>query len=177
MNLLPILQQNAEEIRSQWLESVFRTYPLDTTGFMRKNVDIFANPVGTRTAEAIRVLTKALLQEGLDSEVAAPAVDDMIRIRCVQDFTPTQAVGVIFLLKGIVRKILKKDLETPSIAAELLHFESKIDTLALMAFDVYTKCNALVYKARVKELKKSNAMLFRKAGLFSEKPAEEPDKQ
>lgn len=175
MRVLDMLREKRDEIVEGWTEAIFRTYPLDTVGFMRRQADQFANPIRHRTRDAVPKIVDALLEEGLDSEKIIGPLDDIIRIRAVQDFTPAKSVGIVFLLKSLLREKLAKQLDTPDTARELLQFESKIDSLALISFDIYTQCQKKIFSMRVDEIKNRQASLLRRAGLILEISAEEPD--
>ena len=47
--------------------------------------------------------------------------------------------------------------------AELLAFETRIDNMALLAFDVYFESRRQVYEMRVKEVKRAHANIVRLA--------------
>jgi hypothetical protein len=111
--------------------------------------------------------TEALLDEvihGADSDRIISALDSIIRIRAVQDFTPSQALAFVFLLKKAVREELKiKDsgftkLDLPELHEELLHFETRIDGLASLAFDVYVKCRDDINRIKVGKANAERAM-------------------
>ena len=174
MKLEQYLCDNSQALKERWLDAMFRTYPLDTVGFMRKKRDQFQNPVGHRMGLAADALVDALLKPGLDSEEIAGPVDDIVRIRAVQDFTPARAIGVFYLLKSIVRDMVKGDLADGDTARELLQFESKIDTLVLVSLDVYVQCKAQIYEMRIREINNKHHMLLKRAKMVCE-PAEEPD--
>ncbi|MGE4298427.1 MAG: RsbRD N-terminal domain-containing protein [Desulfovibrionaceae bacterium] len=176
MTLLDQLRDQREQLADAWLQSVFKTYPIDTVGFLRSKKDQFANPVGNRTTKAIRVLTDELLKDGLDTEAVQEPLDELIRIRTIQDFTPAAACGVIYFLKTIVRDLMAKTPLTPELMTELLQFESKLDTLALISFNIYIKCKTLVYEMRIKEVKLAQHRLLQRAGMICGTAAEdEPD--
>ncbi len=173
MHFYELLKEKKQEITDSWIESVFKTYPLDTVGFMRTQKDQFTNPVGHRTTEALRIIVEALFEDGLESETVLGPLDDIIRIRSVQEFTPAKAVGFIYLLKGLIRKLVEKEVQDNAFALELLQFESKLDSLALISFDIYVKCREQIFKMRVDEVKHGQANLLRRAKLICESPAEE----
>ncbi len=176
MSLLHILRENRTVLAEKWLDAIFRTYPLDTVGFMRRQTDQFANPVRHRTEEAVHEIVDALLKEKkLDTELVQKSIDEMIRVRAVQTFTASRAVGIIYLLKQLVREMVFKDLQSVKQAKELLQFESKIDVLALIAFDNYCDCREQIHNLRVNEVKNSQASLLRRAKMVLDTSAEEPD--
>ena len=169
------LREYRGEVIKQWVEGIFKTYPLDTVGFLRKKDDPFQNPVADRTKKACSAIVDALLKDGLDNEAIASPLDDIIRIRTVQDFSPAHAVGVIYLLKSAVRDLVSERLDNAAFCGELLQFESKLDSLALVAFDIYVKCNNVVYENRIQEIKRGQHMLLKRANMICNVSAEEPD--
>jgi len=175
MTLLKTLQNNKKDLLDKWLAAVFQTYPLETVGFMRRNTDQFENPVRHKTTEAASHIVDALLQDKLDTEEVEPWLDEMVRLRAVQEFTPARAVGIVFLLKGIIRKMVAHELKNMEQARELLQFESKIDSLALISFDIYSKCRQQLFELRVKEVKNSQASLLRRAKMIVDTSAEDTD--
>jgi len=175
MTLLDFLREQRENIAQQWLDCVFQTYPLETVGFLRKGSDPFANPVAVRPRQAIVSLTAALLEAQLDSEEVAQPLDDLIRVRSVQDFCPSQAVAALYFAKTVIRNILEKDEKLDSYAAELVRFESKIDTLALLAMDIYDRGRNPVHELRIKESKNKYSSVMRLAKLTCDLPARGPD--
>ena len=96
----------------------------------------------------------------MDLEKVCSHLDQVIRIRAVQDFSPAQAVGFIFLLKKAVREQLEKDIREKRLSEEISLFESKIDELALLSFDIYMKCREKIYEIRVNEVKNRTCRLM-----------------
>ena len=151
-----LLREKREAVLQRWVELTFQTYPAETAAFLGRQQDRFRNPVGYATRESLRVLLEALLEgntaEGgcatqAAAEVTRKALDDIIRIRAVQNFSPADAAGFPLLLKQAVREVA----ECPD-TAEVLEFFEKIDRLALVAFEVYSQCREQLYQVRVKEL-------------------------
>ena len=58
------------------------------------------------------------------------------------------------------------------VASEVTTFETRIDNMALMAFDIYVKCREQIYLMRVEEFKHGHHMLFRKAGITCAEPGD-----
>jgi hypothetical protein len=175
MAVLDLLREQRGALKEKWRESIFRTYPLDTVGFLRSTGNEFTNPVGHRTTQAINGIIDALLADTLGADEVKEYVDDIVRVRAIQGFTPAKAVGVFFLLKALVRELLSKEMKEAAIVRELLLFETKLDSLALMAFDIYGQCRELLFEQRVLEVKNSQRSLLRRARILCDMPAEEPD--
>ncbi|HDL98300.1 MAG TPA: hypothetical protein ENH16_01790, partial [Desulfobacteraceae bacterium] len=86
-------------------------------------------------------------------------LDQVIRIRAVQEFTPAQAVSPILELKWVVKQVLSADKDTRPLLAELDSFDCDVDRAALAAFDIYMNCREQLHKARIFELKSGNFIL------------------
>ncbi len=129
---------------------------------MRLVKDPFANPVGNTIRRETEFLFDALLS-GASQEEVGPHLDGIIRIRNVQDFSPAQALAFIFLLKDVVRKELGALSRSGEAVDELLRFESRVDSLALLAFDMYAQCCEQIYVLRADEVKRQTAKLLERA--------------
>ena len=98
-----------------------------------------------------------------------------MRIRAVQDFTPSQALSFIFPLKRIIREELCVEIAEKQLSDEMLSLESAIDNLALSAFDIYMKCREKIYDIKANEVKRSTFRLLQMANLINDTNGEEPD--
>jgi hypothetical protein len=97
------------------------------------------------------------------------SLEAIIRIRAVQDFTPSQAVAFVIQLKQIVRE----ELGVGS-SADLQGLEDRIDEVLLLAFDIYSKCRQKLNDIRVREVKNQVGRLLEKANLIVEIPEQSP---
>ncbi len=174
MSLNQLLAQRKTAILKAWFASTIKTYPSDTAKFLKSQKDPFANPVGRTISRGLEKLLNELLKE-MDPEIMQSLLDPIIRIRAIQNFSPSQATSFIFSLKDAVRETLKKEDPESKHFQELLLFESKIDELAKMAFDVYMKCREKIYELKANEMKNRTFKAFERAGLVREMPAEQPD--
>lgn len=136
----------------RWFQLILETYPADTSRFLKQEKDRFINPVGYTISQEIEALYDELLQE-MNFDKLAACLDNIIRIRAVQDFPPSQTIAFIFLLKKAIREELASEIAENRVLEELLKFESKIDQLVLLALDIYMKCREKVFEIRVNEAK------------------------
>jgi len=169
MKLIQRLAQKKAPIVERWLDLIFETYPADAQRFLRKQKDRFANPVGTTISKEIENLYVELI-EGLEPEKVTPRLDRIIRIRAIQDFFPSQAIAFVFLLKKAIRDEMQNEILENQLSQELSTFESRIDDLALLAFDIYMNCREKLYDIRVNETKKQMSRLLQKTGMIHEIP-------
>jgi hypothetical protein len=173
MKLEKLLSEESPAILKRWLQLILETYPADAQRFLKKQKDQFANPVGHTISRGTENIFKELIQ-GFDRERITPFLDSIIRIRAVQDFSPSQATFFIFQLKQAIREVLGKEIRENQLYDELLVFDAKIDELALLAFNVYMKCREKIYQLSANEARNQVSRLLQKKGLMYEIPKWEP---
>jgi hypothetical protein len=164
MPLSTHLTEKKAAILGCWLTQIYESYPPETAIFLRKEKDRFDNPVGYRISQGLEGLYHALLHD-TDRDKVLTCLDEIIRIRALQNFAPSQALAFIFLLKNVVRTELAKEIREENLGAAMLELESRIDGLALLGFDVYTKRREKLLDIRVDEAKRRISGLMRKSGI------------
>ncbi|MBW2602775.1 MAG: RsbRD N-terminal domain-containing protein [Deltaproteobacteria bacterium] len=174
MRLNQLLTQRKTAIVKKWFTATIETYPSDTAKFLKSRKDPFANPVGRTIHQGLEALFNELLKE-TDHNVILSFLDPIIRIRAIQNFSPSQAISFIFFLKDVIRDNIKKEDFQAQLFSEQLLFESKIDELGLIAFNVYMQCREKIYELKANEMKDRTFRAFERAGLVRETPADKPD--
>jgi hypothetical protein len=164
MQIATLLSQKKAAILGRWLAMIYESYPPETAIFLRKEKNRFDNPAGYRISEGLEGLFGALLEK-MERDQVLTCLDEIIRIRALQNFTPSQALAFIFLLKIVIREELAEEIQKENLAADLLDLESRIDGLALLGFDVYTKRREKIYEIKADEAKRRVSGLMRKTGL------------
>ncbi|MEW6571329.1 MAG: RsbRD N-terminal domain-containing protein [Nitrospirota bacterium] len=165
MRLENLLTHKRSTILKKWFDVVIKTYPPETALFLKSQKDHFANPVGSTIMQGIEDLFGELLQ-GINSERVPTYLDNIIRIRAVQSFTPSQAISFVFLLKKVIREELEKEVMENGLSEELLALESRIDDLALLAFDIFMQCREKIYELKAMELNNQTYSLLKRAKLI-----------
>jgi hypothetical protein len=147
-SLESILLERRNAILEEWLERTLGTYPDSTARFFSEVNDRFRNPVGHALREVLPALLDSLLRAA-DTAAMVPLLDRIVRLRAVQDFTASQAVAFVFLLKRVIRG----ELEGESVrgSEEMAALEARIDELGLLAFDVFMKCREQIYEIKAHE--------------------------
>lgn len=153
---------------------VIETYPADGARLFKRQKDPFANPVGNSTFVGLTTVFESLLK-GVNHETVKASLDPLIRIRAVQDFSASQATAFVFFLKNIVRDFVRDETKKAIGVDELLRFESKIDEISLIAFNLYSECREKLYKIKSFEERNRTYRAFARAGLICEIPDAEPD--
>ena len=160
MVLENLLLQNQKAILERWFDLILETYSANTAAMMRKDKNQFTNPVGSTLSRETDVLFKNLC-EGNQDEKCQASLDSILKIRSVQDFSPSKAVGFIFLLKRAIGETLKNEICKESVMDEWMKFQSRIDDLALQAFDIYMDCRDKICEIRVNQARAEKEMAFK----------------
>jgi hypothetical protein len=174
MELVTLLQQKRKRILDEWTELVIATYPGDTSQFLAKQKDRFRNPVGHTIEEGLTAVYDEVVST-MDPEKLSGALDGMVRIRAVQDFSPSEAVGFVLQLKGVIRGVVHdapEELDNPNLLGDL---EMRIDRVALLAFDKYMECREQLHKVRTDEIKNRTVRLLNRLNARPEDILPEED--
>lgn len=167
--LTGLLWPHKEAMTSRWIDVVHGTYPFNTVGFLRTRKDRFANPVGYRTEEAAKALMEVVFTPEPDEEALGKAIDEIVRVRAIQDFSPETAVGVFYAMKEIVHDVLAESGRAAETLPALWALESRIDAVALMAFGAYARSREKLHLLKVEEYKRQHSQVLRlaqrKAGM------------
>ncbi len=102
MKLGALIASRRPAILGRWRDEIASTYHPDAARFLSREKDRFANPVGW----AIEHCTEAVLDQvagAMDPDAVKEALDPIIRIRAVQDMSPSMAVAFVFGLKTAAR--------------------------------------------------------------------------
>lgn len=156
------LRSRRAAILDRWRKLTLEVYPEDALRFLRREKDRFQNPVGTATSGALESLLEGLLARRDAAELQS-ALDGIVRIRAVQDLSPSRATGFVFLLKRAIREELGDALTAEAARAPWFEVEAAIDRLGLAAFDLYVRCREQVYELRASDLRRRTAKLLERA--------------
>ena len=159
------MTNKSSAILDRWFDAVIRTYPPETSEFLKNKKSQFRNPVGDAISKGIKGILEGLLAEdGLDETV--PFLDKIIRVRAVQDFSPSRAIQFIFLLKRVIRETAGNEIREYGLFDELLALESEIDSLAAASFDIYMQCKEKLYEIRANELSRWTYKILENANVL-----------
>lgn len=136
-------------------------YPSDSLPVFKRSKDRFANPLPHVISKGINLLFNELLQ-GVNPETTRPILDEIVRLRAVQNFSPSKAVSFIFSLKEILRDHFGGKSDDPANRKDLLTIENEIDKLALISFDIYVRCREKLFEIQVNEIRNQTHMLIRR---------------
>ncbi len=161
MDILHIFKEHKTAIVKEWVEAVFNSYPLDTSGFLRTKKDDFCNPVGEMTTTIAHYIYDAAAGEQVNEDALNNALTRFVRLRAVQKFAPSLGIGVLYLFKHIFREKILPELKKHGQIDAYLEAESRIDTLALMSLDIYASARETLAEQRIKEIRDQHSQVVR----------------
>ena len=150
--LQKILMQKKSSIVDKWVRRVLSYYPSESMRFLSSQEDRFANPVGYTISSSAGAIFDELVGDG-DFLVTEVLLKDVVRIRAVQEFSPSQAIRFVFDLKEIMGSEIESEAGDKGWREEFSEVESRIDDLALVAFDSYMESREKLFKIRIDEVK------------------------
>ena len=164
MNLSELLGKERPAVLKVWRKRIAETYPPQTAKFVLSPKDASRNPIGHTITEGTEAVYDALLGNA-DRGALEESLDGLVRLRAVQDFRPSEAVGFVFQLRAAAEDVLAGH---PDVLPEL---SDRIEEIALAAFDVYSACREKIYELRAKQMRDRSYMLMKRAGLLWEEDA------
>jgi len=159
-DLRSLLIEKRPAILKKWLGEIFDTYAADTSRFLKGEQDRFANPVGHTITKNAEYLLHGLIRKD-DTASLAAHLEQIIRIRAVQDFTPAEAVSFIGSLKTVITGQLETEIHKYNLWDEWGDFETRIDSLTQCAYELHTEMKKRIGIIRTKENDKSERSVKR----------------
>ena len=154
------LVERRDTLVELWFNRLMESYPEQASLLLKRQKDPFANPVGTTFRRDLATLFDFITGTA-ESAAFDKALDNICRIRSVQDFTPSQAIGFVFQLKEILREQMDNSSQQQAL-------ENVIDQLALRAFDAYQHCREELAQVRVNEAHRRTDALVRQLNSRNE---------
>ncbi|MDR2745541.1 MAG: RsbRD N-terminal domain-containing protein [Desulfovibrio sp.] len=166
MNLSECFRNRREDMLRLWTEAVYAAIPFDPKGVLRTVTDPFGNPGADMIREAADALYGAVAGEETAIADVKAALERFVKLRAVQQSAPSQALGVFYLLKPIMRERLLPHCTAPEEVNDYLTAESRLDSLVLLAFDMYAAARETLAESRVREIRDRHAQITRWAQAF-----------
>ena len=183
MDLKDFLAEKRPAILKRWLDYVLETYPAQTAEMLKSGKNRFTNTVGKIISDSLGAVFDELAEhlgaQGRDpgTERLGEFLENIIKVRAVQDFTASGALGFIFSLKKAVREAavafgLNK-VGDQGFYLQMMEFDALVDKLALGAFDYYMQCREKIYELKTAEVRSHTFRLLQQANLIVEKKEKE----
>ncbi len=167
MSLSKALKEREDKIVKRWEDKLINSYPEDTRRFLKKEKDQFANPVGYIIRNELRNLYNGFITQ--DKEKITSSLNQIIKVRAVQDFSPSAALYFIVELEDVIKEETDWNSFNNKEKEEL---SKRINSLLLEAFDIYEQCRYRLYELRVNEVRNQVSGLLKMANLVYEVPTD-----
>ncbi len=148
--LYELLVKNKSSIVSKWIKLILDSYSIESSKFFNMEKNQFSNPVGSTISNNAASIFDEIIGNRNFQNITL-LLTDIIKIRAIQDFSPSEAVGIVFLLKKIIREELNKEINQEKILDEIMELEFVIDKTALIAFDLYMESREKVFQIRLND--------------------------
>ena len=152
------LKQNRKSILQKWFNQTISTYEPEMVRYLKKEKDQFSNPVRNTILTSQEKIFDGLFS-GLGVE-EYHGLEEIIKIRAVQNFSPSEALSFLFDLKKIIRTELINSDQKDDIITEACMFDEKFDTLFFLAFDIYNDCRTKIHDIKIAEIKSRSQRAF-----------------
>lgn len=147
-----LILSKKDVIVGNWIQSIIDTYPAETSGFLREQKNQFSNPVGHIISQTAENIFEAIIHGNHNLEIKI-LLNDIIKVRAVQNFSPSMAAGFIFSLRDIIRNELQTEIKDEKLFNEFWEIEIKIEKAALIAFDLFMEAREKIFELRINEIK------------------------
>ena len=146
-----VLQENEHHILAQWQSNAFSQAHELLPGNTAKGQ--FTDPISYNIEKNTAAIFKWLIKATDDNDLAE-ALEEICRLRAVQNSKPSEALGFIGALKQVIHRTLTSGKLIRSNTDDLIDVDERIDKIAWQAFDFYCACQAQIYELRVNEIKR-----------------------
>lgn len=156
-----LMQKKHEELQMQWFEQAIAAYPAEAHKYFVKVKNEFTNPVGSNIYRSLGHLLEELSGER-DADQLYQHLEMILKIRAVQDLKPSKALAFLPSLKNLIQTVFQDEIKSGEISRkELEDLFTDIDTLMLIAFDLYSESKEMLYNLRIAQIKETNDILQR----------------
>lgn len=153
-----LLIQNRDSILQEWIDQTINTYGPEMVRFLKKEKNQFSNPVRNTIITSLEKIFDSIFTG--DSIDDYKGLEEIIRIRAVQDFSPSDALSFIFDFKKIIRTEFLKIEQKSETIDEFYKIDQHFDALYRQAFDIYNQCRRKIQDIKMAEIKSRSERAF-----------------
>jgi len=165
MALVDLLVARKQGILDGWMQRVIDSYPEQAGSRMKRVKDPFQNPVGSNLRAGLEMILDGILA-GAEPEDLAEGLDKVARIRAIQDYSPSEAIGFLLDLKVVFREQAGAD----GSADEFGAIDTAVDRMTLRGFDQYMACREKLFEIRINEIRNQSHLALRQFGILGREP-------
>jgi len=150
MKSFELLREKRLEIANDLLKCIVKTYEKETERFLLGSKDRFENPMGSNFRDATWGLLDEIFGKNRDSEIKKH-LETIIKIRAIQDFSPSEAMLFVVDLKHLIIDVLNKnsvELDRQTLSDVFI----LTDKIYLMAMDIYMNCRENFWQIKFNEV-------------------------
>lgn len=155
MEILNFLKDNSSEIIAKWQQAIIDTYPQGAGKFLSVSKSQFGNPIGYSLQNDLPKIYAELCGD-MNTDVLTTAIEAIIKIRAVQEFSVAEAVGFINLLKSIILIEANTYFSDKEFLESYLKFDKKIEVANGIAFEKYLEMKMKLSEIKINEIKNRN---------------------
>jgi len=161
MALVDFLIEKKPKVFEEWKKLSLLPFQDSSTFF--KNTGQFSNPIAWTTEKELNSIYDSLTG-ALEEKATDRALDGIIRLRAVQDASPSDSVKFLYHFKSVLKnqfkdfdKLKLKNGETISLK-EFSEMDAAIDRLIYRAFDLYMACREQLFNIKLDQYSQGNPM-------------------
>ncbi|MGE5423397.1 MAG: RsbRD N-terminal domain-containing protein [Ignavibacteriales bacterium] len=154
------LNDKKQSILSKWQAVANGSYGAQDPRHVRKTGGRFSDPIGYVTGETTAEILEWLIENESTVDINSP-LEEICRLKAVQDISPDEGMSFIFALKPIIRNEIRVGHSLDNWTAELEELDKRIDEVGWRALAIYTDCRSRIHEIKMNEIKR---MYGRNAG-------------
>ena len=153
-----MLLTRKKDLLNKWVNLIFDSYHAEGAKFFREQGDPFKNPVGGTIKNETEIVFDQLTGI-MDTDILNKSLTNIIKIRSIQEFTPSEAVSFLFQLRDLIGEEISSDATLQIEHNEWLKLNRDIDTIISLAFNIYMDSREKLNSIRINEMKKRFAFV------------------
>ncbi len=164
MALQDLLHQCRDEIIREWMARIAAADPDPSSRLLANPQDRFLNPIRHAYEQALPAIYDELVGT-MDRARMREALEEVMRVRALQDLSATDATSFMLLLKDVLRDALHHESDIPTAwDTWRATVGQRVDDAMMVAFDVYVSCRDKIQELRAAEARRAAQMAQAGAG-------------
>ncbi len=151
MTYIQYLAENSKRLSEKWHKTFIDTYPAESGKFLFNRKNQFTNPMGHAYEKGISEIYEALFCGKIEN--LENAMEDIVKIRSIQDYSASKAVNFMFILKEIITEEFKSFSKSGAGWQELSDALKICETGTKAAFDMLLRQREVIYEIKANEVK------------------------
>ncbi len=146
MDISAIIVKHKNDIIKKWHLAIVESYPSLSGKHLLGNKNKFSNPVGYTIENSLPAVVDAVINKSLTEE-AKKSLENIIKIRAVQDFEPARALSFVFELKAIIMSEIAEEADFK----DFLALEKIFNLIFNFAINSYVNDKERIFEIKANE--------------------------